>query len=155
MKRRGRRYERYNGRGGSGKECFPASRGDGDRHGEVSQETEVPAIPEVHDRTSSCGSRYERADSDWDAQTDPAKLRGQYARQMGAETAARPARPVATNLVPQTSIKKTADTPRDARTDSGEAKWQGFLPVHMPCERAAKGPDHQVPTGKMQVKMID
>jgi len=37
----------------------------------------------------------ERADSEWGAQTDPAKQRGQHAKQMGAETAAGTARAAA------------------------------------------------------------
>ena len=47
-----------------------------------------------------------RADSEWGAQTDPAKQRGQHAKEMGAETAAGTARAAATKPVPQ------AATPR-------------------------------------------
>lgn len=51
-KRRGRRYKRYNDRGGSGKECFSASRCVDDRRGQVSQETDACAIHGVHGRPS-------------------------------------------------------------------------------------------------------
>ena len=58
-----------------------------------------------------------RADSEWGAQTDPAKQRGQHARQMGAETAAGMARAAATKPVPQAAIRAVAETLRDAGTD--------------------------------------
>ncbi len=53
-KRRGRRNEGYNDRCGSGKTCFPASRGLVDRRGTVSQEAVAPAVHEVHGRATRC-----------------------------------------------------------------------------------------------------
>jgi len=65
-----------------------------------------------------------RADSEWGAQTDPAKQRGQHARQMGAETAAGTARAAASKPVPQAAIRAVADTLRDAGTDPRlQAPW--------------------------------
>ena len=55
-----------------------------------------------------------RADFEWGAQTDPAKLRGQHAKHMGAETAAGTARAAATKPVQQPAIRAVADTLRDA-----------------------------------------
>jgi hypothetical protein len=54
-KRRGRRDERYNDRGGSGKKCFPDSRGIDDGRGQVSQEADAPAVHGVHGRTPGLG----------------------------------------------------------------------------------------------------
>ena len=50
-----------------------------------------------------------RANSEWGAQTDPAKQRGQHAKQMGADTAAGTARAAATKPVPQAAIRAVAD----------------------------------------------
>ena len=58
-----------------------------------------------------------RADSEWGAQTDPAKQRGQHARQMGADTAAGTARAAATKPVPQAAIRAVADTLSQQRID--------------------------------------
>ena len=60
-----------------------------------------------------------RADSEWGAQTDPAKQRGQHAKQMSAETAAGTARATATKPVPQAAIRAVADTLRNVGTDTG------------------------------------
>ena len=57
-----------------------------------------------------------RADSEWGAQTDPAKQRGHHAKQMGAETAAGTARAAATKPVPQAAIRSVADMLCDATT---------------------------------------
>jgi len=69
----------------------------------------------------------DRADIDWGTPTDPAKQRGQHARQMGAATAAGTARAAATKPVPQAAIRAVADTLRDAGTDPGgtepPAEW--------------------------------
>ena len=60
------------------------------------------------------------ADSEWGAQTDPAKQRGQQARLMALETAAGTTRAAAaTKPVPQAALKAVADTLRDAGTDPG------------------------------------
>ena len=66
-----------------------------------------------------------RAVSEWGAQTDPAKQRGQHAKQMGAETAAGTARAAATKPVPQAAIRAVADTLRDAGTDPGSPEATG------------------------------
>ena len=65
-----------------------------------------------------------RADSEWGAQTDPAKQRGHHAKQMGAATAAGTAR-AATKPVPQAAIRAVADTLRDAGTDPGSPEATG------------------------------
>jgi len=59
-----------------------------------------------------------RADAEWGTQTDPAKQRGQHARQMGSETAASTARAAATRPVPQATIKAVADTLRIAVSET-------------------------------------
>ena len=78
------------------------------------------------------------ADSEWGAQTDPAKQRGQHARQVGAETAAGTARAAATKPVPQTAIRALADTLRDVGTDLGSPEASGgevsFLRARMANE---------------------
>ena len=51
-----------------------------------------------------------QADSQWGTQTDPAKQRGQHAKQMGADTSAGTARTAATKPVPQAAIRAVADT---------------------------------------------
>ena len=79
-----------------------------------------------------------RADSEWGAQTDPAKQRGQHAKQMGAETGAGTARAAATKPVPQAAIRAVADTLRDAGTDPGSPEATGgevsFLRARMANE---------------------
>jgi hypothetical protein len=55
-----------------------------------------------------------RADSEWGAQSDPAKQRGQNARQMRAATAAGPARAAATKPVPQVAIRAVVEGTRGA-----------------------------------------
>ncbi len=59
-----------------------------------------------------------QADFEWGAQTDPAKLRGQHARQIDAETAAETTQLAATKPVPQAAIGVMADTLRDAGNDT-------------------------------------
>ena len=66
-----------------------------------------------------------RADSELSAHIDPAKQRGQHAKQMGAETAAGTARAASTKPVPQAAIRAVADTLRDARTDPGSSEAIG------------------------------
>jgi hypothetical protein len=66
-----------------------------------------------------------RADSEWFAQTDPAKQRGLNRRQMDAEAAAGTARAATTEPVPQAAIRAVADTLRDAGTDPRGAKTTG------------------------------
>ncbi len=65
-----------------------------------------------------------RADFEWGAQTDPAKLRGQHTRQMDAETAARTTRAAATKSVPQAANRAVAYTLREAGTDPGSPEWE-------------------------------
>jgi len=92
-----------------------------------------------------------RAHSEWGAQTDPAKQRGQHARQMGAETAAGTARAAATKPVPQAAIRAVADTLRDAGTDPGKPRgdgWRGILPARPDGQRGAESSDRQGPVGE-------
>ena len=99
-----------------------------------------------------------RADSEWGAQTDPAKERGQHARQMGAETAAGTARAVATKPVPQAAIQAVADTLRDAGTDPGSPEAIGgevlFLRARMANE-VLKAQTAKVRLEKMKAEVID
>ena len=83
------------------------------------------------------------SDSEWGTQTDPAKQRGQTARQMGAETAASPARSAATKPVPQAAIRAVADTLRDGAgwRDGGGEQLDRLL--HAPCVKAASGRDRR------------
>ena len=72
----------------------------------------------------------DRADSEWGAQTNPAKQRGQQARQMGAETAAGTAMAAATKPVPQAALNAVADTLRDAGTGPGPGPGRrGVVPA--------------------------
>jgi hypothetical protein len=99
-----------------------------------------------------------RADFEWGAQTDPAKQRGQHARQMGAETAAGTARAAATKPVPQSAIKAVADTLRDAGTDPGSPEASGgevsFLRARMANE-VLKAQTAKVRLEKMKAEVID
>jgi|GEM_PF-566843 len=99
-----------------------------------------------------------RADSEWGAQTDPAKQRGQHARQMGAETAAGTARAAATKPVPQAAIRAVADTLRDAGTDPGSPEATGgevsFLRAQMANE-VLKAQTAKVRLEKMKAEVID
>jgi len=92
-----------------------------------------------------------RADSEWGSQTDPAKQRGQHARQMGAETAARTVRAAATKPVPKVAIRAVADTLRDAGDRSGQSgseRRRSLFPARPDGERDVEGPDRQGPAGK-------
>ncbi len=62
------------------------------------------------------------ANSEWEAQTDQTRQRGQHARQMGTETAAGTARAAATKPVPQAAIRAVADTLCDATTGPGSSQ---------------------------------
>ncbi len=99
-----------------------------------------------------------RADSEWGAQTDPAKQRGQHAKQMGANTAAGTARAAATKPVPQAAIRAVADTLRDAGTDPGSPEATGgevsFLRARMANE-VLKAQTAKVRLEKMKADVID
>ena len=99
-----------------------------------------------------------RADSEWGAQTDPAKQRGQHAKQMGSETAAGTARATVTKPVPQAAIRAVADTLRDAGTDPGSSEATGgevsFLRARMANE-VLKAQTAKVRLGKMKAEVID
>ena len=92
-----------------------------------------------------------RADAEWGAQTDPAKQRGQHAKQMGVETAAGTARAAATKPVPQATIKAVADTLRDAGTDPGSPEASGGevaarrSPMRVSLRASKPGENHQRP----------
>ena len=102
----------------------------------------------------------ERADFEWGGQTDPAKQRGQQARQMGAETAAGPARATVTKPVPQAALKAVADTLREAGTEPepgpGEATGGevSFLRARMANE-VLKAQTAKVRLEKMKAEVID
>ena len=100
----------------------------------------------------------DRADAEWGAQTDPAKQRGQHARQMGADTAARTARATATKPVPQAAIRAVADTLPDAGTDPGSQEATGgevsFLRARMANE-VLKAQTAKVRLEKMKAEVID
>ena len=100
----------------------------------------------------------ERADSEWGAQTDPAKQRGQHARQMGAETAAETARAAATKPVPQAAIRAVANTLRDAGSGPSPGEATGgqvsFLRARMANE-VLKAQTAKVRLEKMKAEVID
>ena len=60
--------------------------------------------------------------------SDPAKQRGQHARQMGAGTAAGTAQAAATKLVPHVATNAVAETLFDAVIDAGTAEKTGSDP---------------------------
>ena len=100
----------------------------------------------------------DRADSEWGAQTNPAKQRGQQARQMGAETAAGTAMAAATKPVPQAALNAVADTLRDAGTGPGLGEAPGgevsFLRARMANE-VLKAQTAKVRLEKMKAEVID
>ena len=95
---------------------------------------------------------------EWGAQTDPAKQRGQHAKQMGAETATGTARAAATKPVPQAAIRAVADTLRDAGTDPGSPEVTGgevsFLRARLANE-VLKAQTAKVRLEKMKAEVID
>ena len=99
-----------------------------------------------------------QADSEWGTQTNPAKQRGQHAKQMGADTAAGTARAAATKPVLQAAIRAVADTLRDAETYPGRLEATGGK---MLCLRARianevlKAPTAEVRLEKMKAEVID
>ena len=100
----------------------------------------------------------DRADSEWGAQTNPAKQRGQQARQMGAETAAGTAMAAATKPVPQAALNAVADTLRDAGTGPGLGEAPGgevsFLRARIANE-VLKAQTAKVRLEKMKARVID
>lgn len=99
-----------------------------------------------------------RANSEWGSQTDPAKQRGQHAKQMGADTAAGTARAAATKPVPHAAIRAVADAVRDAGTDPGSPEATGgeasFLRARMANE-VLKAQTAKVRLEKMKAEVID
>ena len=100
-----------------------------------------------------------QADSEWGAQTDPAKQRGQQARLMALETAAGTTRAAAaTKPVPQAALKAVADTLRDAGTEPGPSEATGgevsFLRARMANE-VLKAQTAKVRLEKMKAEVID
>ena len=102
----------------------------------------------------------DRADSEWGAQTNPAKQRGQQARQMGAETAAGTAMAAATKPVPQAALNAVADTLRDAGTGPGPGPGEApggevsFLRARIANE-VLKAQTAKVRLEKMKAEVID
>ena len=101
----------------------------------------------------------DRADSEWGAQTDPAKQRGQQARLMALETAAGTTRATAaTKPVPQAALKAVADTLREAGTDPAPGEATGgevsFLRARMANE-VLKAQTAKVRLEKMKAEVID
>ena len=99
------------------------------------------------------------ADSEWGAQTDPAKQRGQQARLMALETAAGTNRAAAaTKPVPQAALKAVADTLREAGTEPGPGEATGgevsFLRARMANE-VLKAQTAKVRLEKMKAEVID
>ena len=99
-----------------------------------------------------------RADSEWGAQTDPAKKMALQALQMGAETAAGMARVAATKPVPQAALKAVADTLRDAGSEPGPGEATGgevsFLRARMASE-VLEAQTAKVRLEKMKAEVID
>jgi hypothetical protein len=90
-----------------------------------------------------------RADSEWGAQTDPAKQRGQHAKQIGAETAVGTAK---------AAIGAVADTLRDAGIDPGSPEATSgevpFLRARMANE-VLKAQTAKVRLEKMNAEVIN
>lgn len=101
---------------------------------EVRKATATGRIATLSDGTIDPG----RADSEWGAQTAPAKKMGLQALQMGTESAAGMARVVATKPVSQAALKAVADTLRDAGSEPGPGEATGgevsFLRARMASE---------------------
>ena len=100
-----------------------------------------------------------KADRQWDEQTDPAKQRGQQARQVAAATAAGTSRAAAaTKPVPQAALKAVTDTLRDAGTEPGPGEATGgevsFLRARMANE-VLKAQTAKVRLEKMKAEVID
>ena len=100
----------------------------------------------------------DRADFEWGGQTDPAKQRGQQARQIGAETTAGPARATVTKPVPQAALKAVADRLREAGPEPGPGEATGgevsFLRARMTNE-VLKAQTAKVRFEKMKAEVID
>ena len=101
----------------------------------------------------------DRADSEWGAQTDPAKQRGQQAREMATATAAGTSRAAAaTKPVPQAALRAVADTLRDAGTEPAPGEATGgevsFLRARMANE-VLKAQTAKVRLEKMKAEVID
>ena len=93
-----------------------------------------------------------REDTEWGAQTDPAKQRGLHARQMGSETAAGTARAAATKPVPRRAIRAVADTPRDSGTDPGTTEATDGEVTFLRARMANEVPKPQ--TAKVRLQKI-
>ena len=100
----------------------------------------------------------EKADREWQAQTDPAKQRGPHAKALGAATAAGTARAtVATKPVPRSAIEAVSETLREAGAEP-EAPAEGgevsFLRARMANE-VLKAQTAKVKLAKMKGELID
>src|SRR5690606_13481328 len=79
----------------------------------------------------------DKADRQWDAQTDPAKRRGPHAQALGMATAAGTARAAAaTKPVPRSAIESVGETLREAgaEPETGAGSEVSFLRARMANE---------------------
>lgn len=98
----------------------------------------------------------EKADRQWDAQTDPSKQRGANARAMGASTAAG-TRAAATKPVPRAALEAVSETLREAGADPDPAAGGGevsFLRARMANE-VIKAQTAKVKLAKMKGELVD
>ena len=101
----------------------------------------------------------EKADAQWDSQTDPAKQRGKHSQRLSVETAAATAsvkKPEAgTKPVPQAAIDAVNDTLRDTgAAEPGEGGQVSFLRARMANE-VLKAQTARVRLQKMKGELVD
>lgn len=87
----------------------------------------------------------EKADREWDSQTDPAKQRGKHAQALGAKTRA------ATKPVPKAALRAVDETLGDAPSGDGEVS---FLRARMANE-VLKAQTAKVKLAKMKGELVD
>lgn len=102
----------------------------------------------------------DRADAQWDAQTDPAKQRGAQSRELAGETlASTNAAKAGTKPVPQSAIDAVQDTLRESGNapetgEAGEGGQVSFLRARMANE-VLKAQTARVRLQKMKGELVD
>lgn len=98
----------------------------------------------------------ERADAQWDSQTDPAKQRGVHAQNLGTRTAAGTARAAAVRPVPKAAIDAVNATLGDSGADVGSSAGGevSFLRARMANE-VLKAQTARVRLEKMKGELVD
>lgn len=98
----------------------------------------------------------EKADRQWEAQTDPAMRRGPNAQALGVATAASTARASATKPVPRAAIEAVGETLREAGADPepGAGGEVSFMRARMANE-VIKAQTAKVKLAKMKGELVD